>query len=138
MKGPVFIKTDGSARGESHPNGVSTGIGYVIENNGTTVSTGNETITNVTESSSVAEYIALERALEKVLDLGHSGFIFIKTDSNNLVNLIKGNSSPRTDETATWISRIKSQLNYFEGYSISKTNRSFTEDAHNLANKAHR
>lgn len=137
MNGPVFVKTDGSVLAESHPHGPSATIGYVVEDNGTTVTTGHETVTDITTSSCVTEYIALERALKTVLTYDYQGHIFIKTDSMNLVNLLDRGHSPRKPETADWIQRIKALLIQFDGYSVGKTDREFTAQAHNLANKEH-
>jgi ribonuclease HI len=134
--GPVFVQTDGSALAESHPNGPSVSVGYRIEDNGVELASGSEDVTPLTDSSNAAEYIALERALVHVRRLGFEGWIFIKTDSLNLVNLLESNA-PRSGESERWLKRINTQLDHFAGYSISKTSRQTVRPAHELAQREH-
>lgn len=137
LTSPVFIRTDGSVRLENHHEEPSAAIGYVIEENGDVVSSGSEDVSALTNSSNAAEYIALARALHELQSLGYFGWVFVKTDSKNLVSLLEGRSSPRTGESERWIGEVRGLLARFEGYSISKTDRTFTAQAHDLATAGH-
>jgi ribonuclease HI len=137
LQGPVFVRTDGSVRGADHPSGPSASVGYVIEENGTQVASGSEDVSDLTGSSNAAEYIALARALGRLRGMGFAGWVFVKTDSRNLVELVNG-ASPRTSESARWIGEVRSLLAQFEGVSVSKADRAFTAAAHDLATRGHR
>lgn len=138
INGPVFIKTDGSVRENDHPAGPSSSIGYVIEDNNAVIETGFEKISAQQESSCATEYIALEKALQRLYELGYTGYVFVKTDAKNMVDILNGDSTPRSTESRTILERVKYLLKKFEGFNISKTDREFTEQAHQLANRAHR
>jgi ribonuclease HI len=134
--GPVFIHTDGSVLGSTHEYGPSATIGYVIEQDDQTLLEGSRTITTQTTSSNTAEYIALAHALDQLAETTTTPWVFIRTDSQNLVDLLNGDS-PRSTVSGNWLETIQQTLTQFAGHTISKAPRHSLQRAHYLARTEH-
>ena len=126
----VIIYTDGAARGNPGP----AGLGVIVEDEtGNTVAELSEFLGKVTNN--VAEYRALERGLEKALNLGASS-VLIKTDSELLTKQIEGFYRVRNKTLIPLHQKCKELLTEFTEHAIVHIPRALNKRADVLANNA--
>ena len=126
MKLQIFV--DGAARG----NPGDAGIGIVIRQNKKTILRISDYIGKTTNN--VAEYMALIRALEEVLLLGHDQADVV-SDSELLVKQLKGEYKVKNQGLLPLFHHLKSLIKRFKHFDIQHTFREGNKEADQLANK---
>ncbi|KAA0259424.1 ribonuclease HI family protein [Deferribacter autotrophicus] len=128
-KATLNVYTDGASSGNPGPSG----IGYVIEDNdGNIVFEYSEFIGNTTNN--VAEYTALLRAIEKILELAPERVRFY-SDSELLVKQLKGEYKVRNEKLIGLYKNVMSKLSLLN-YDIIHVRRDNNKLADRLAKSA--
>jgi len=125
----VYLYVDGAARGNPGP----AGIGVVIKNEA------NEVLLEVADyvgktTNNVAEYMALIRGLEEVIDMGHRS-VEAYSDSELMVKQINGEYRVKNEGLLPLYLHLKSLIRKFTHFSINHTVRDGNQHADDLANK---
>jgi len=89
-------------------------------------------------SNNVAEYIALIKLLEWLLDKGYNKFsIFIKGDSQLIINQLSGKYKVKSEKLKIYFDKTKILIKKFENLQIEWIGREKNNAADTLANKAY-
>jgi ribonuclease HI len=123
------IHTDGAARGNPGP----AAFAYVIERDGEAPVEESDVLG--TRTNNVAEYIALVRALEHAARLGGRR-LEIFTDSDLMVNQIKGYYKVRNASLRQYWEQAKRLLEEFENFKLTHVPRAQNDRADRLCNEA--
>ena len=127
--GRVHIYFDGACRGNPGPSS----IGYVLVDDGGIVSEGGETIGRATNNQ--AEYAALVKALEVVIDYGFDE-AHIRGDSELIVKQVRGEWNTNDPELREQRVRVRELLMQFDDWQLEHVPREINDRADQLANDA--
>jgi ribonuclease HI len=124
----VHIYTDGAARGNPGP----AGIGVVIKNE-------NKVLLEVADyigktTNNIAEYMALIRALEEAIDMGHKS-VEAFADSELMVKQVNGEYKVKNEGLLPLYLHLRSLIKKFNHFSLTHTPRESNIHADKLANK---
>jgi ribonuclease HI len=129
--GPRYlVYTDGASRG--NPGRASIGA-VVLDEEGREVATASEAIGHATNN--VAEYRALERALELLADLGATAADF-RLDSELIVRQLEGVYRVKDPKMRAAYERVKRALHGLQSWSVRHVPRADNARADALANEA--
>jgi len=89
-------------------------------------------------SNNVAEYVALIKALEWLINNGYTkSIIFIQGDSQLIINQICGKYKVRSEKLMFYYKRVKSLMKNFSNIQLEWIGRDKNKEADDLANKAY-
>lgn len=128
----IYLYSDGASRGNPGP----AAIGVVaVRENGERLFTLSETI-GVT-SNNEAEYLALLKGLERLLELGLTGEpLCIRVDSELLARQLKGEYRVKSPHLRAYYNQVQEKLLCFPGATIEHIPRHKNQVADQLANLA--
>ncbi len=125
----VQIFSDGAAKGNPGP----ASIGASLLEDGIEIATISKYIGEATNN--VAEYKALEAALNKAIELGYTS-VEINADSELMIKQLKGEYKVKNIDLKKIYNSIKILLNNFKNYSLQHVRREQNQRADELANLA--
>jgi len=125
----VYLYVDGAARGNPGP----AGIGVVVKDEEDKVLLEVADYVGKT-TNNIAEYMALIRGLEEVLDLGHKS-VEAYSDSELMVKQLNGEYRVKNEGLQPLYLHTRSLIKKFTHFSLEHTPREGNQHADKLANK---
>ncbi|MGE5576502.1 MAG: ribonuclease HI family protein [Syntrophothermus sp.] len=128
MERPIYIHSDGGARGNPGP----AGIGYVIlDEDKRVLAQGSQYIGETTNN--VAEYTALKQALLAAARLG-DGPVEVFSDSELMVKQINGEYKVKHANLQPLHAEVRDLLRRFRSYKVTHVRRELNKEADALVN----
>jgi ribonuclease HI len=131
----VLVNVDGLCE-PINPNGIAC-YGYVIYKDGEKVEEGYDVVDHPNPSNNVAEYMAFIKALEKLIELGLTEDVLVRSDSQLLIFQLKGIYTVKAPRIIPLYEKAMALIRQFKKIRFEWVPREENEEADELSRRAY-